>query len=69
MTAHHGTPVPITSKGTSSQAGTQSFKNVFYDDDGREHPAHLCPECQSELRYSRRLHESICPDCTYARTE
>ena len=69
MTAHHGHPVPVTSKGPSSQAGVQSFKHSFITDAGDEVPAHLCPECQSELRYSRRLHESICPDCTYARTE
>ena len=69
MTAHHGTPVSITSKGTSSQAGLQSYRHVYYDADLTEHPAHLCPECESELAYSRRLGESYCPDCDYARSE
>lgn len=63
MTAHHGTPAPVTTRGASSQAGVPTFRP------GLSRVRH-CPKCRTgTLAYSRRGDDpwAYCttPDCTY----
>ena len=71
MTAHHGTPVPITTRGVSSQAGVSSIKAGMHHPDGTR--IWICPKCHSHIAHGYRRgegwEECTNPSCDHARED